>query len=47
MNRTIWIARLMAVLILLVFALLMTNLYSKLRQMQQPAERPRAVQPAP
>jgi hypothetical protein len=37
MNRTILIARIMAVVILFVFTLLMFNLYSKLRRLQAEA----------
>lgn len=45
-DRTVWIARFLAVLIILVFMFLMTNLYSKLRQMQR-YQRPAATQPSP
>lgn len=34
MNRTVWIFRVIAFLILLVFALLMMNLHSRLQRMQ-------------
>lgn len=33
MNRTIWIARALALILLLVFTLLMLNLYTKLQTM--------------
>lgn len=34
MNRTVWIARFLAVIIIVVFTLLMLNLHRKLQQMQ-------------
>lgn len=43
MNRTIWIFRAIAVLILIVFALLMSNLYGKLHRLQSEAPRPAAA----
>ena len=43
MNRTIWIFRAIAVLILIVFAVLMSNLYVKLHRLQGEAPRPAAT----
>ena len=38
-DRTIWIFRIIAVFILLLFAYLMLSLYSKLRRMQEASDR--------
>jgi|GEM_PF-2852890 len=43
MNRTVWIFRLIAVLILIVFALMMSSLYTKLHRMQGEQPRPAAA----
>ena len=37
-DRTVWIARIFAAIILVVFAVLMMNLYGKLRQLKQAQE---------
>jgi hypothetical protein len=43
-NRAVWIARIVAVIMLLLFAILFANLHSKLRQLQdQKAQRPAAT----
>ena len=44
MNRAVWIARIVAVIMLLLFAMLFANLHSKLRQLQeQKGQRPAAT----
>ena len=35
MNRTVWVARFVALMILIVFALVMANLHRQLTRMQQ------------
>ncbi len=45
MNRTIWIFRLLALIILLVFTLLMWNLYARLHGIEQ-NRNPAATAPA-
>ncbi len=47
MNKTIWIFRVIAVVILVVMSILMLNLYTKLRRMsaspRPPVEAPKSV----
>ncbi|MDX1583782.1 MAG: hypothetical protein R3338_09305 [Thermoanaerobaculia bacterium] len=46
MNRMIWIWRLIAILIIIVFTILMWNLYARLSRMQQQrSEPPAATEP--
>lgn len=45
MNRSIWIARIFALIIIVAFAVLMMNLYGKLRRMSPAPAPPAAASP--
>jgi hypothetical protein len=47
LNRTVWIARFAALFILLVFAMLMANLYSNLKKIERQRTPSTTGRPAP